>query len=140
VNEAGCARGSRPLQLLRLTRDADKPLQPGTIPSMHDVWAAADPVDDKHAGSGTRPQFKRQSLLQIMVLHAPRGRTRDDDLQIANLEKSRLDMLFNSLKCRIHHGPQRMHEKLLQAGGQNTRRPDRWRQGSRSVRPRRAML
>lgn len=140
MNEVGSARGSRPLQLLGLARDADKPLQPGTVPSMHDVGAAADPVDDEHAGSGTRPQLKRQSPLQFMVLDTPRWRSRDDDLQIADLEKARLDVLFNSSKCRIDHGPQRMHEELLQARGQNTSLPDRRRQGIGSARVHRAML
>ena len=105
---------------------------------MHDIGAAPDPVDDEHPGSGTRPQFKGQSLLRVLVLCTPRGRTRDDDLQIADLEEARFDMLFAALECRVDDGPQRLHEKVLQALGQNTSRSDR-RSGSRSVGLHRAM-
>lgn len=101
---------------------------------MHDVRAAADPVDDEHPGSDTRPQLKRQPPSQVRLLCTARGCTRDDGLQIADLEEARFDVLFRSSKCCIDHGPQRMNEELLQTVGQNTRRSDRRSQGHRSVR------
>ena len=46
---------------------------------------------------------------------ATRGRARDDDLQIVELEEARLDVILDVPERRLDHGPQRLRDQLLQA-------------------------
>ena len=114
-------------------------MQPGTIASVHHIWTAADPLDHEHAGTGSRPQLKSQSLADFMMLCASRRRARNDGLQISEPEEACLDMVLDAAECRVDDGPQRLHKELLQSAAHGVRPSDRWRRRSRSVRPQGAL-
>lgn len=110
------------IRLSGMTREPNQAVQPGARPSMQDVRSAAAPLDHQHAGSSRRPDFESQFLPRVRLLGASRRRSGDHDLQFAELEVTRLDMLVDVAECPFHNGPQRLRKQLLQATRQ-CRRP-----------------
>jgi hypothetical protein len=100
---------------------------------VNDVGTAADPVHHEHARSHGWPYFKSEPLRRFATDRAARRRARNDDLQIAKLEETRLDMLVNALEGGFDKRPERTNEEFLQASGRSRRSSGRWGHRDRGV-------
>lgn len=88
---------------------------------MHDMWSAADPLDDQHPGAGERPQLERHTLSDFVMPGIATRRTRDDDLQIIQPVEARLGVFVGTPERLLDHGPKRADQEILQAVGQGLR-------------------